>query len=162
MEKEPDFTSSPSHSTVINEGTVPKNRIDDVTREEKDARIDGPTKQTITNGDNSNNNRQYEYPTGIRLFFVTASLVLSVFLVVLDMTIVATAIPKITDEFRKLNDISWYGSAFFMCVAAFQSTCEYLGFHIFHHFENRTSLAAYTNYEQGGRYINTFDLRSAF
>ncbi|KAH6983829.1 hypothetical protein EDB80DRAFT_591885, partial [Ilyonectria destructans] len=53
--------------------------------------------------------------TGLRMFFVTTSIVLSVFLVVLDMTIVATAILKITDEFRKLNDISWYGSAF-LCV----------------------------------------------
>ncbi|EFQ30668.1 major facilitator superfamily transporter [Colletotrichum graminicola M1.001] len=62
------------------------------------------------------------YPTGIRLTFVIVALVLSVFLVALDMTIVATAIPKITDEFRGLDQVAWYGSAFFMCVAAFQST----------------------------------------
>jgi MFS transporter, DHA2 family, glioxin efflux transporter len=35
---------------------------------------------------------------------------------------VATAIPKITDEFHGLDKVSWYGAAFFMCVAAFQST----------------------------------------
>jgi MFS family permease len=38
------------------------------------------------------------------------------------MTIVATAIPKITDEFQKLDAIGWYGSAFFLTVASFQST----------------------------------------
>ncbi|KAJ9647353.1 hypothetical protein H2199_002342 [Coniosporium tulheliwenetii] len=38
------------------------------------------------------------------------------------MTIVATAIPKVTDEFHSLEDIGWYGSAFFITVAAFQST----------------------------------------
>ncbi|KAK1598198.1 major facilitator superfamily transporter [Colletotrichum navitas] len=62
------------------------------------------------------------YPTGVRLTFVIVALVLSVFLVALDMTIVATAIPKITDEFHGLDQVAWYGSAFFMCVAAFQST----------------------------------------
>ncbi|GKT47369.1 putative efflux pump kojT [Colletotrichum spaethianum] len=62
------------------------------------------------------------YPTGIRLTFIVVALVLSIFLVALDMTIVATAIPKITDEFRGLDQVAWYGSAFFMCVAAFQST----------------------------------------
>ncbi|KAH6662897.1 SGE1 protein [Plectosphaerella plurivora] len=64
----------------------------------------------------------HEYPTGMRLVFVVVALVLSVFLFALDMTIVATAIPKITDEFQRLDEVSWYGAAFFMCVAAFQST----------------------------------------
>lgn len=34
----------------------------------------------------------------------------------------ATAIPKITDEFRTIADVSWYSSAFFMTTAGFQST----------------------------------------
>lgn len=38
------------------------------------------------------------------------------------MTIVATAIPRITDEFKSLEDVGWYGSAFFLTVASFQST----------------------------------------
>ena len=38
------------------------------------------------------------------------------------MTIVATAIPRITDQFRSLDDVGWYGSAFFLTLAAFQST----------------------------------------
>jgi MFS transporter, DHA2 family, glioxin efflux transporter len=35
---------------------------------------------------------------------------------------VATAIPKITDEFGGLEEVAWYGSAFFMTVGGFQST----------------------------------------
>lgn len=66
----------------------------------------------------------HEYPTGTRLLFIIIALVLSIFLVALDMTIVATAIPKITDQFQRLDQVSWYGSAFFMTVAAFQSTCK--------------------------------------
>jgi MFS family permease len=37
------------------------------------------------------------------------------------MTIVATAIPKITDEFQGLDLVGWYGSAFFLTVGAFQA-----------------------------------------
>lgn len=38
------------------------------------------------------------------------------------MTIVATAVPRITDEFHSVSQIGWYGSAFFLTMAAFQST----------------------------------------
>ncbi|CRK24645.1 hypothetical protein BN1708_018117, partial [Verticillium longisporum] len=37
-------------------------------------------------------------------------------------TIVATAIPKITDEFGGIEDVSWYGAAFFMANGGFQSS----------------------------------------
>ncbi len=40
----------------------------------------------------------------------------------LAQTIIATAIPKITDEFHGLSDVAWYGSAFFMTVGGFQSS----------------------------------------
>ena len=63
-----------------------------------------------------------DYPKAFKLAFIVVALVLSIFLVALDMTIVATAIPKITDEFHSLNDVGWYGSAFFLTVGAFQST----------------------------------------
>lgn len=46
---------------------------------------------------------------------------LSIFLVSLDLTIVATAIPKITGEFHGLDDVSWYSAAFFMTIGGFQS-----------------------------------------
>ena len=62
-----------------------------------------------------------EYPTGSRLVFIVLALVLAIFLVSLDLTIVATAIPKITDEFHSLDDISWYSAAFFMTIGGFQS-----------------------------------------
>ncbi|KAI0013088.1 major facilitator superfamily domain-containing protein [Xylariaceae sp. FL0662B] len=37
------------------------------------------------------------------------------------LTIVATAIPKITEEFESLDEVGWYGSAFFLTLAVFQS-----------------------------------------
>jgi hypothetical protein len=80
-----------------------------------------------------------EHPKGFKLAMVILALVLSVFLVALDLvflnppqankvqadlfeTIIATAIPRITDEFHSLDQIGWYGSAFFLTLASFQST----------------------------------------
>lgn len=63
-----------------------------------------------------------DYPGWLKLTFIVVALVLSIFLVALDMTIVATAIPRITDEFHSLNQVGWYGSAFFLTLGAFQST----------------------------------------
>lgn len=67
------------------------------------------------------------YPSGAKLAIITASLCLSVFCMALvclnvdmcvcgklmsgkDNTIIATAIPKITDDFKTIDDIGWYGS----------------------------------------------------
>ncbi|KAM9879568.1 major facilitator superfamily transporter [Verticillium dahliae] len=63
-----------------------------------------------------------EYPSGINLVFIVVALILAIFLASLDMTIVATAIPKITDEFGGIEDVSWYGAAFFMANGGFQSS----------------------------------------
>jgi MFS family permease len=65
-------------------------------------------------------NSQYGSPIAIALAFVAP--LLCTFLITIDLTIVATAIPKITDEFHSLDQVGLYGSAFFLTVAAFQST----------------------------------------
>lgn len=61
-----------------------------------------------------------EYPTGLRLGLLTLALCLSVFLMALDNTIIATAIPKITDQFNSLGDVGWYGSSYLLTTASFQ------------------------------------------
>ncbi|KAI4269779.1 MAG: hypothetical protein LQ337_007073 [Flavoplaca oasis] len=38
------------------------------------------------------------------------------------MTIVATAMPRITDEVHSLDQVGWYASAFLMTLASFQSS----------------------------------------
>ena len=55
-----------------------------------------------------------ESPSGARLVCIVLALVLAIFLVSLDLTIVATAILKITDEFHGLIDVSWYSAAFLL------------------------------------------------
>ncbi|KAK1754787.1 major facilitator superfamily domain-containing protein [Echria macrotheca] len=61
-----------------------------------------------------------KYPEGVRLGLIIASLAAAVFLCALDETIIATAIPRITDDFKSINDIGWYGSAYFLTFASFQ------------------------------------------
>ena len=63
---------------------------------------------------------EIEYPSGLKLAVVSASLCLAVFLMALDNTIIATAIPKITDEFQSLDDIGWYASSYLLTTCALQ------------------------------------------
>ncbi|CAI7591796.1 unnamed protein product [Penicillium manginii] len=55
-------------------------------------------------------------PGGFTLLMTVAALAMSMFL-----TIVATAIPKMTDEFGGIKDEGWYGSAFFITLGSFQA-----------------------------------------
>lgn len=63
-----------------------------------------------------------DYPSAFPLVMIVLALVCSIFLVALDMTIVATAIPRITDQFHSLDQVGWYGSAFFLTLGSFQAT----------------------------------------
>jgi MFS family permease len=60
------------------------------------------------------------YVTGRRLVPIVLALICTIFLVSLDMTIIGTAIPKITDEFDGLNNVSWFSAAYFMTFGGFQ------------------------------------------
>ncbi|OIW34274.1 DHA14-like major facilitator [Coniochaeta ligniaria NRRL 30616] len=61
-----------------------------------------------------------EYPSGMKLGLINLALCLAVFLMALDNAIIATAIPKITDQFHSLADVGWYGSAYMLTTAALQ------------------------------------------
>lgn len=60
---------------------------------------------------------EMEYPQAGKLVMILIALALSMFLVSLDMTIISTAIPRITDQFHSLDDVGWYGTAFFLTLA---------------------------------------------
>jgi hypothetical protein len=60
------------------------------------------------------------YPGGLKLATIIVALCLGVFLVALDNTIIATAIPKITDHFKSLGDVGWYGSSYLLTTCALQ------------------------------------------
>ncbi|RBR09788.1 hypothetical protein FVER53590_13319 [Fusarium verticillioides] len=60
------------------------------------------------------------YPRGLRLTSLIFGLCLAVLLVALDNTIIATAIPRISDDFKSLDDIGWYGSSYLLTTCTFQ------------------------------------------
>ncbi|KAL6831876.1 major facilitator superfamily domain-containing protein [Trichoderma camerunense] len=63
-----------------------------------------------------------DYMTGFKLWLMLLSLVFSIFLISLDITIVATAIPAITNQFHGLEDQAWYSAIYLMTSGGFQST----------------------------------------
>ncbi|KAI0970358.1 MFS gliotoxin efflux transporter glia [Xylaria arbuscula] len=81
-----------------------------------------PAEKTEDEGAQAESVAVDDRPHGLRLMVIVAALLLSIFLVALDLTIVATAIPRITDEFHSINDIGWYAAAFFITLGVFQST----------------------------------------
>lgn len=54
------------------------------------------TEDDLTSGE------EFEYPQGAKLFLISVALCLAVFLISLDNTIIATAVPHITDQFQSL------------------------------------------------------------
>ncbi|KAK0312568.1 hypothetical protein LTR01_002227 [Friedmanniomyces endolithicus] len=68
---------------------------------EKQASPPSDLKPSVSNG-------EQVFPPFRQRVIVMVAILLAVFLIALDRTIIATAIPKITDEFHSLNDIGWY------------------------------------------------------
>ncbi|KAE8360400.1 MFS transporter [Aspergillus caelatus] len=66
------------------------------------------------------NSESAKYPSGLKVALVFWALCLTVFLVALDQTIIATAIPTITSQFHSVEDIGWYGSVFLLTNCSFQ------------------------------------------
>jgi hypothetical protein len=60
------------------------------------------------------------FPTGFKLASILAAVVVSYFLIFLDLAVMSTVTPAITSEFDSLVDIGWYGSAYQLGSSAFQ------------------------------------------
>lgn len=59
-----------------------------------------------------------DYATGVRLVLLMFTIFVSTILVSLEIGIIATAVPGITNDFHKLNDVGWYGCATFILAAS--------------------------------------------
>ncbi|KFY33399.1 hypothetical protein V494_07663 [Pseudogymnoascus sp. VKM F-4513 (FW-928)] len=57
--------------------------------------------------------------SGLQRALIIAPVTLVYFLVMLDGSIISTAIPQITDDFNSVLDIGWYGSAYQLASSAF-------------------------------------------
>ncbi|KAI0381311.1 MFS transporter [Hypomontagnella monticulosa] len=65
-------------------------------------------------------NLEPEYPPFWKLVLLTIALCMAMLVVSLDGTILATAIPRLTNEFNSLDDVAWYGSSYLFAVCALQ------------------------------------------
>ncbi|CAO2647190.1 Nn.00g081120.m01.CDS01 [Neocucurbitaria sp. VM-36] len=74
--------------------------------------------QSLSKDDVDPTEAQYK-PRSPAFWLIIASAYLSFFLVALDRTIIATAIPAITNTFDSIEDIGWYGSAYMLTCAIF-------------------------------------------
>lgn len=98
-----DTTDSSGHPKVPEEEATLENRIEGIEADVDAAEVDNT-----------------DYPKGMKLALITAALMLSVFCMALDNTIISTAIPKITDQFKAIDDVGWYGSSYLLTTCAFQ------------------------------------------
>jgi len=65
-----------------------------------------------------------EYPEGPQLWLNMVSVLLVCFLHGLDLTIVAVAVPSLTNDFNRLDDIGWYSAVYGL---VFSSTNFFFG-----------------------------------
>ncbi|KND91555.1 Pantothenate synthetase [Tolypocladium ophioglossoides CBS 100239] len=142
-----DRTAS-SASTVDGDNLSSDETVAEASAGDDEKHQDNPTKEQ------SDELSEDEYPSGIKMVFIVVALVLSVFLLSLDMTIVATAIPKITDEFKGLDKVGWYGAAFFMTVGSMQSTCTSLLIPLL--------VEPLLTFDHGGKVYKYFPLKTSF
>lgn len=92
--------------------TLEKN-IEDGERAE--GKEDDEVKNTVDEQDDDS-----KYPGGGALVILTFGLCMAMFVVALDNTIIATAIPRITTVFDSLNDVGWYGSSYLLTTTSLQ------------------------------------------
>ena len=53
-----------------------------------------------------------EWVSGLKLYNIIAAVTLVCLLMLLDSSIIVTAVPRITSDFHSLLDVGWYGSAY--------------------------------------------------
>lgn len=54
------------------------------------------------------------------MYYPSSSLITNLMTAIQDQNIIATAIPKITDEFHSLSDVGWYGTAYLLVMCSLQ------------------------------------------
>ncbi|KAJ5320687.1 hypothetical protein N7508_000970 [Penicillium antarcticum] len=79
-------------------------------------RDDIPLKET--GSDHSIDDEKQEYPPTLKLAPILIGLCFQSFCIALDNTILSTAVPKITEQFNSISDLSWYASAYLVTTCA--------------------------------------------
>ncbi|KAF2496011.1 MFS transporter [Lophium mytilinum] len=82
---------------------------------------DGTNKATVEKGETLPGDEavdESQYLKGLPLVVLTIGLCLCTFVIALDNTIIATAIPRITTVFNSLGDVGWYGSSYLLTTCS--------------------------------------------
>ncbi|RHZ55920.1 MDR family MFS transporter [Aspergillus thermomutatus] len=102
--------SSDKESTLVESSS----RLEDPESPVPERRNDGQAMDMEYSEEHVDEKQEPEYLESWRLALVLAGVSLVVFCMSLDNTILATAIPKITDQFNSLGDVGWYGSSYLL------------------------------------------------
>ena len=98
--------------------------LDKAKADSADVTTDKPESKSSSRGEETKNEAEYpidgtekvgeelervetNYPKSTQLVLITIALCLAVFCMALDNTIISTAIPRITDEFKAIDDVGW-------------------------------------------------------
>ncbi|KAG8863135.1 hypothetical protein FRB96_009317 [Tulasnella sp. 330] len=73
-----------------------------------------PDVEKAVNAPAGNDDDESRFVDGYKLALIFIGMIMSVFLIALDQTIVATAIPKIASDFDALEQVTWIASAYFL------------------------------------------------
>lgn len=107
----PAVSETPTHKDDASPFSRPGRPIEPMRIEDNPS--DGPSSGIVAAEDETT------YPTGIRFWLIMLCNALVLTFIGLDMSIVATAVPSITDEFHTVADVGWYSSAFRLCACSF-------------------------------------------
>lgn len=109
-------------TTALTDNTKADERLGSSSSTNYDAEIKETPKENspaTENNEDDDDEKAADYPPPAQAALVMVSVLLALFLTALDRTIIATAIPAMTDEFHSLDDIGWYGSAFLLTSCCF-------------------------------------------
>ena len=73
----------------------------------------------MAEGGTSNEETEIEYPTGAKFYAMLTGVLITTVLVGLDFSVIATAIPTITNHFHTTADIGWYVAVYRLTGTAF-------------------------------------------
>ncbi|RHZ58908.1 hypothetical protein CDV55_105826 [Aspergillus turcosus] len=105
-----------SESSMSPQKEEPTGNLSDMkTTQRTETSDDGETNHTKSDLDDT-----YQEQSATKVILLLVSIMMTMFLVALDRTIISTAIPQITNEFDSLSDVGWYGSAYLLTSSAFQ------------------------------------------
>ncbi|KPM37656.1 hypothetical protein AK830_g8884 [Neonectria ditissima] len=108
-----------ANSNLANNVNGPEN---DTKEKTENSTVDTGSSEAIPQTTTGDENANHQYATPQELALLSTVFTIATFMIAIDGSILATAIPKITSDFRRLDDVPWYGSAYLLTEMAFQPT----------------------------------------